>query len=86
MENIDLVGSLLGSQATISGNLSGVSDQVAFNAAAAVYFGYNAVPAPGAAGMLVGGGRLALRRRRSSHELSRPQTPTATRDARGRPV
>ncbi len=64
MENTDLVGSMFGISSFITGNLTSVSDQVCYDAAAAVYFGYGAVPAPGTLAGVLGVGVMALRRRR----------------------
>ena len=66
-ENFDLCGTMFQTgNAWIENNTTGLPDQVCFDAAAAVYFGYNAslVPTPGS-GLLAGiAGVLALRRRR----------------------
>lgn len=63
MGNIDLAPSALGSTAFISGNQTSLTDALCYEAAAAVYFGSNAVPTPGALALLMGGGLLVSRRR-----------------------
>lgn len=65
MQNIDLLPSLFNSgQAQILNNTTGIPDEILFNGAAGVYFGYGAIPTPGAMSVLALGGMLAARRRR----------------------